>query len=366
MKLRFVTLVTAIVAASLVAGAVAPFGASDTRRPLKRAERRAQSLAVDALGLIQLSRDEAEPSYLPVARRRLERSLILQPEDNFAAFVGMASLSNASHDFSSSVTWARRAIRVNPYNASPYGLLGDALFELGRTRRSDVAYQKMIDRRPDVASYVRASYSAQSHRRWGAALRAMSLAIQAAPPLGEQAAWLRHQRGDIYATLGRYGRALRENRIGQRLAPGYIPPTVGAAEALIKLGRLEEAVPIMERAVEELPAVEYLVTLGNAYRKLGRDRLARTVYDRAAVRLAHYRRNGVLPDVDFILFYAHRGYRLRKGLEEAHAVFADRPTAAAANALAWMLHANSRDRAAARYARIAVAGGSRGARRLLD
>ena len=353
-------------AAAVLAGAALLFGAG-ALRPLSAQRAPAGTQAGDAsvgttpvdqagqaLELLRRSRAEADPTLLPPARSLLASSLEAQPTDNFAASLGMASLSNASHDFTTSVRWAKRAIRINPYNASSFGVLGDALFELGRTEEADRAYQDMIDLRPDVASYVRASYAAQSHGNIPAALHAMGLAMEAAGPVGEEAAWLRHQRGDIWAGQKRFARSLRENRIGMKLAPDYVPPTVGVAEAMIAMGRFEDALPIMERAVDGLPAFEYIVTLGDLY-WITDDRVsADETYADAAAKLATYRRSGVLADADFTLFYADHGLRLRAGLIEARAAYAHRPTSKMADALGWMLHANGRDREALRYSQEAL------------
>jgi len=303
---------------------------------------------------LQRLRDAADPTVIPQVRDLLKRSLEQEPRNNFEAFLGMASLSNARHDFSASVRWARRAIDVNPYNSAPYGVLGDALFELGRYRRADAAYQKMMDTRPDVGAYIRASYAAQFHQNYRAAQAALRLALEAAGPLGEEAAFIHHQLGDVHSTTGDFSRAARENKLGMRKAPGYVPPEVGYAESLIARGRLEEAEAIMTSAAGRLPALEYLITLGDVRWALGNVTGADAAYDSAAQKLAVYRDSGVLPDVDFILFYADRGIRIDDAVEEARAIFANRPTPSAADGLAWALHAAGNDRGAWHYARTAL------------
>jgi tetratricopeptide (TPR) repeat protein len=309
------------------------------------------ALAFEYLGRL---RSEADPAVLPIAQDLLESSLEMQPDDNFSASLGMASLANARHDFSSSVEWSRRAIGIDPYDAAPYGTLGDALFELGHVREADAAYQEMIDRLPNVASYVRASYAAQSHGNLDAAVHSLKLALEAAPPVGEEPAFILHQLGDVYSALGDYERSERVNRAGTELAPGYIPPTVGVAESYIARGRLDEALPIMERALRELPALEYLVTLGDLYWAMGDEDAAAETYDRAARRFALYRANDVLPDHDFVSFYADHGLRPDAALREAQAIYDNRPTAAAADTLAWALHSAGRDRQALDRAREAL------------
>lgn len=313
------------------------------------------------LAYLQAARDEADPSYLPLAEEALERSLELQSEKNLEGFVGMASLSNSRHDFSQSVTWSRRAIATNPYSAAAYGLLGDALFELGNVRAADAAYQKMVDVRPDVASYVRASYALQFHGRTRAAIQVMQLAVRAAGPTGETAAWVRHQMGDIYAGLRNNREAARQNRIGVALAPGYVPPTVGLAESYMASGRVGKAATIMEDAVDALPALEYMITLGDIYAATGRRALADEQYRNVEEKLQQYRGSGVLPDADFITFYADHGFRPRAALREAFAIYRERPTGKTADALAWMLHSAERYDAAWRYAQEAIASPGRDA-----
>jgi len=302
------------------------------------------------LAYLQQTRDAADPSTLPLAETALLRSLHLRPEENLEGFVGMASLGNARHDFKSSVRWARKAIATNPYDSSAYGLLGDALFELGDVAGADAAYQRMVEVRPDVASYVRASYAHQHHGRTRAAIGTMRLALQAAGPSGETAAWVRHQMGDIYAGVGDNEKAARHNRIGTEIAPGYVPPTVGLAEAHIAAGRLDKALHIMEVAAGELPALEYMITLGDLYAATDDAPAAQAQYAEVAAKLTDYRAAGVRADADFTLFYADHGLRLRAATREARAAFAERPTPKIADALGWVLHARGLDRQAWSYA----------------
>ena len=298
----------------------------------------AKGLALRAVSYLQKSRELADPSYLSRADSALTRSLDVEPDRNFEAFLGMALLANARHDFAGSVEWSKRAIAVNPHNASSYGALGDALFELGRYRAADRAYQDMIDIRPDVASYVRASYAYQFRGETRAAIAAMKLALEAAGPRGEDPAWIRHQLGDIYFGAGRLGRAAQQNRIGTRLAPGYVPPRVGLAEVDIGRGRLNRAIARMERAAIRLPSIEYLVTLADLYSATGQTDKARAGYGLALEKIRDHHRHGVGPDVDFVLFYADHDIELDETLVHARQMYVQRPTAPVADALAWTLY----------------------------
>jgi len=341
--------------------AVSPIGSDGSQPARDRLSQQVRERTNDpkvyaSLALLHLrdARASANPAFLTEAEALLRRALEIETSPDFATRLGLASLSNARHDFRASVRWSREAITLNPHNASPYGLLGDALFELGRYERADSAYQEMVDLRPDLASYVRASYALQFQGDVSGGKRALHLALAAAGPVGEEAAWVRHQLGDIYLAEGRLNEAARQNRIGTKLSPGYVPPTVGLAEVAIARGDLEGATELLEIAVERLPSLEYLIKLGDLYVATGRDEKAALQYQMVADRLALYRSHGVGPDVDFLLFYADRGLRTEDALAEARAVFLDRPTAAAADALAWSLYKSGKPRAAWRYSRRAL------------
>ncbi len=52
-----------------------------------------------------------------------------------------------------------RPSALNPYDADAYGVIGDALVELGRYDEAFEAFQTMVDTKPELASYARVSYA---------------------------------------------------------------------------------------------------------------------------------------------------------------------------------------------------------------
>jgi tetratricopeptide (TPR) repeat protein len=188
------------------------------------------------------------------------------------------------------------------------------------------------------------------------ARQALRMALGAAGPVGPTAAFIRHQLGDTFLATGDFDEAERQNRIGLDLAPGFVPPSVGIAEAEIGRGDLESALKLVARAEEELPNLAYVIKLGDLYAATGRDEAAHDQYRMAAERLRQYESHGMHPDVDLIVFWADRGWRVERNLRDAFAVYRDRPTTAAADALAWALHAAGLDHRALRFARASLGG----------
>ena len=118
-----------------------------------------QASAALGIAYVQQARVTADPSAYPVAQTALRKSLALRPDGNPDALVGLGTLAAARHDFAAALRWGRRAVRTAPFDADAHGLLGDALLELGRYRAAFRSFQRMIDTRPDLASYSRVSYA---------------------------------------------------------------------------------------------------------------------------------------------------------------------------------------------------------------
>ena len=101
----------------------------------------------------------ADPSYYTKADGAFARSLKVRPQDNASALTGQAALAASRHDFSTALTLTKASQKLNPYNATNLGVMSDALSELGRYPEAFTVLQRMVDLKPGVASYTRASYA---------------------------------------------------------------------------------------------------------------------------------------------------------------------------------------------------------------
>ena len=315
-----------------------------------------------ALGLayVREATTMGHPEFLTKAETELEIALRGDDRAGSSGLIGMAALANARHEFRASAEWARKAIELDPYASAPQGLLGDALFQLGEYDASDRAYERMVALRPDAASYVRIGYARSFRGDVAGAKQAMRLALQAAGPIGEEAAFIRHQLGDIYLGEQDWDEARRQNRIGIELAPGFVPPTVGVAEAAFGKGNIERSIAILEDAVDVLPTLEYERKLGDLYAAAGRHAAAEKQWAVVAQKLARFRANGMQPDVDLVVFYADHGLRLDAALASSGGLF--RPTDRSGGRCAGLGVTRRRERWASDPVRRAVASWARGRR----
>ncbi len=140
----------------------------------------------DADALVQLGfayqlrwRESADASYLPRSEATLRRALRARPGDANAT-LGLGSLALIQHEFRQALVYGRRAERALPGSARPFGVIGDALVELGRYREAFAAFERMVALRPNLASYARIAYARELTGDRGGAIAAMRLALDAA------------------------------------------------------------------------------------------------------------------------------------------------------------------------------------------
>jgi Flp pilus assembly protein TadD len=116
----------------------AGFSAGNTASFVRRLVDQLRSHPADAkgytlLGLAyqQRARETGNPAYYTKSEQALDRARKLAPEDATTASA-LGSLALARHRFGEAFALGREAVRLAPYTARNYGVLGDALVELGR------------------------------------------------------------------------------------------------------------------------------------------------------------------------------------------------------------------------------------------
>jgi tetratricopeptide (TPR) repeat protein len=318
-----------------------------------------RSYASLGLAYVQEARITADPSYYPKAEDVLHRSLELHDSENFEAMIGMGALGLARHDFAGALSWGERARKINPYNANVYGVIGDAQVELGRYDDAFASFQRMVDTRPDTASYARVSYARELTGDTAGAIEAMKAALDAAGS-AEDRAWASYQLGELYFNSGRLGPARRAYTDGAELSTTYVPPLAGLAKVAWARGETAEAIRGYRDVVSRYPLPEYVIALGDLYATSGDDARAEEQYALVRAEEQLFQTNGVNVDLEVALFESEHGDP-KTGLEQARLEWERRHSIHVADALAWALHASGDDREAARYSRIALHLGTRNA-----
>jgi tetratricopeptide (TPR) repeat protein len=308
---------------------------------------------------VDRARLTADPSWYPKAAAALARSLRVRPRDNALALTGQAILAAAKHDFAGARRLALAARRIDPDDATTYGVLGDAEVELGRYGDAFATFQRMVDLRPGVPSYTRASYAWELRGDAPRAAAALAQARSAASApadvaytelyLGELA-W---NGGDLAAASRHYAAALRAD-------PGYLPALAGQAKVHRARGETAPALAAYARVTSALPQPSYVTEYADLLTSLGRTREAAAQYDVVRAEQRLLRAQGVDVDLELALFEADHGSP-RAALAAASAEWRRRRGVFVEDAYAWALHVAGRDAEALPHADAALRLGTRSA-----
>ena len=318
-----------------------------------------RSSASLGLAYVAQARVTGDPSWYPKAEGILARSLGVNADDNVEGLLGLGMLDLARHDFSAALGRGRRAAELDPHGAEAYGVIGDALLELGRYDRAFEAFQTMVDTRPDLSSYARVAYARELVGDVQGAERAMRMAFDTAGTPAD-AAWTAYQlgelafgSGDVLSARGWYAR-------GRELDPSYVPNLAGLAKVAWARGDDLLAVERFSDVVSRYPSAEFVAALADLYRATGRQALAEQQEDvvRAIHELAS--ESGVNVDLELALFDADHGHPAR-ALEAARAEWRRRQSVHVADAYAWALYTNGRYALASALSERALALGTRNA-----
>jgi tetratricopeptide (TPR) repeat protein len=332
----------------------------DTAAAVATLQVRARANPRDALVLTQLgiayqqrARETADPSYYPRAEGVLRRALTLRPSSALA-LSGLGSLALSRHRFREALAYGRTAIALDPAGSRHWGVVGDALAELGRYDAAFRAFDRMVELGAGTSSYARISYARELLGHPRAALEPMRLAVEASGSDPEGHAWARVQLGRLYWSIGSYGAAAREYRRALDTFPDYVYALDSLAQVDAARGWLQRAIALERRAVDAVPLPQFVGSLGDLLARAGHRRLASEQYALVDVERRLLRANGVKSDLDIALFDVDHGIRPRRALALARSGWRDRPSIDGDDVLAWALDRNGRCVEALRSSRHAL------------
>jgi tetratricopeptide (TPR) repeat protein len=281
-------------------------------------------------------RETGDASFLPRSEAALRRAL-RGGADATDAVLGLGSLALVRHEFRPALAHGRRAQRLLPGSARPYGVIGDALVELGRYREAFEAFEHMVELRPSLASYARIAYARELTGDRTGALAAMRLALDAAAGQPEPTAWALVEVAKLELALGRVYSAAQNARAALDVLPGYPAARAELARLEAARGRIGRAVAEARRAAEAAPTSQAVTLLADLLDRAGRRHEARKQRAAVAVIDRLLAANGVRVDLEAAVSRADSGIRPYETVELARRARADRPSIYGDDALAWAL-----------------------------
>jgi len=272
-------------------------------------------------------------SYYGRAEAAYRKSLALTP--NYAnAMVGIAWVLSGRHEFEQSIEWANKALKAEPDRADAYGLLGDAATEMGDYDSAFEYYQKMLDLKPDIASYSRSAHLLLITGGFKQATFLMSKAIGASAAYPENKAWCIAQMALLDFSQGGYLPA--EQLLSQGLKD--TPNNYHLLAAMGKVKGAEKdyaaAIEFYKRAEAIVPQHDVVVALGDLYTLQGQTEEAATQYALVDFIRKLSKANGVIGDLQMAQFLADHDRDLEEALRLAEAEYKTRLTVYGADTLA--------------------------------
>ena len=281
-------------------------------------------------------RESADASYLPRSEAALRQALRARTDDP-NAILGLGSLALIRHEFRAALARGLEAKRLLPGSARPYGVIGDALVELGRYDDAFRAFDRMVSLRPNLAAYARVAYARELTGDLEGALAAMRLALESAAGEPEPTAWSLVEIAKLELNLRRVSDARQHVREALRVLSGYPSARHELARVEIAAGRLRAATAAARQAAEAVPTSAAVALYADLLHRAGRTAAARQQRATVAVVDRLLRANGVRVDLESAIYRADLGLAPVQTVELARRARADRPSIYGDDALAWAL-----------------------------
>ncbi|MEU4922126.1 hypothetical protein AB0G29_22575 [Streptomyces parvus] len=322
----------------------------------------APSLATLGTAYVEWARRSADTAYYARAEQALKQSLEAQAGErgNGAAWLGLAALANARHDFLAAKRWGETVRKQQPKAWNAYPVLIDAYTGLGDRKAATAATEKFAELRKGVPALAR---TADLYRGNGWREDALATAREAADRATQPAekAEALHRLGELAWERGEPEEAVAQFDAALRTDAAQYASLAGRARALAALDRTDEASAAYQSALEKLPRPQYALELGELYESLGLDGDARTQYAKLREMVAAAKKDGVDESLVLARFEADHGDpEAAVGLLRAQWRGQHR-SAAVADALGWALHRAGKSEEGLEYAQLAADTGVRNA-----
>lgn len=314
------------------------------QRLLKRNPQSAKAFLGLGDALIRKARESGDPSYFTRAEAALKKSLEIMPQDG-GAWRHLAYVYYSRHEFAPAALYARKAVELNSQDSDSFGVLGDALLEVGQYAEAAAAYAYMMELDESLYSYSRLAGLKSARGDVAGAIADLERAIaigKATKQPAESIAWAEWQLGAEYFAQGNLPAAEANYRRSLESYPNYYRALAGMAQVRAAQTHYDEAIALYQKALAILPMPEYAAALGEVFEKIGKPEQARQQYELVEYIGKLNALNQALYNRELAYFYADRDIKAKEGLELAGRELNYRRDVYAYDVLAWNLYRNGK------------------------
>jgi tetratricopeptide (TPR) repeat protein len=294
---------------------------------------------------LNLLRETGDANYLQLALRAAETSLeILPAHQNKEGLAVLALAKYSSHEFAESRDHAKQLVELEPNKGYAFQILGDAQIELGEYSEAEKSFDEMIS----LGGVQPLTQSAMEQRMARIALlkgdnekaknhysNALKIVKSLPEPPKETVAYCNWQLGETAFFKGDYKTAEKHYKAALDAFPQYTNALASTGKTRAALGDTAGAIEFYERAVKRLPDISFVAALGDLYKIVGRDEVAKNQYELVEQigRLSAI--NGSLYNRSLALFYADHDLKPEESYNLAAKEYETRRDIYGADALAW-------------------------------
>jgi len=266
------------------------------------------------------------------AAEALQQVLRIHPSQ-YDALKMLGAIELSRHRFRDALALGKRARDLQPDDAWNYGVMGDALVELGEYDEAFAAFDRMVTLKPHAAAYARIAYARELRGDLDGALSVMRMAVSATSDHDVEArAWYTVQVAELLLAGGRIADANREYRRAAFLFPNYPHAIVGLGKVMIARGDRDGALETYVEQFRRTPTLDLAARIGDLEARRGRpadaERYYRLAEEIAGPEIAQ-------TEAHLALFLAERDRRLPDAVRIAETVAATRHDIFTDDALAW-------------------------------
>lgn len=285
---------------------------------------------------IKKARENGDFSLNSKAESAVDKALEIKSDDMTARKL-KASLQLTFHRFDKALELGKQLEKDFPNDAFVFGVLTDANVELGNYDAAFAYGQKMIDTKPNTASYARAAHLRSLDGAHDGAIELFKTAARTADPIDKETqSWCLVQLGDELWKYGKFAEAEKVYDEALVNFPNYHSALAGKGKVRASLNDFDNAIRILTDANNRVPNVETAILLGDIYTKTGDAEKAKQQYELVEVI---EKKIGVSNDQKRLaLLWADRNIKLDEALEITKRESEMRKDIFTADALAWTLY----------------------------